>query len=62
MLNPTLFMLSKGITDKIANSFAVFIHFISKHSHLAIPHFIHSRSRISYFTYTSGQIFKSFYL
>ena len=62
MLNPTPFMPVKGITDKIANPFVVFVHFISKHSRLAIPHFIYPRSRISCFTYTSGQIFKSFYL
>lgn len=62
MLNPTFFIPSLGITHKIAITFAIATQFFSKHSRLAIPHFLYPRSRISSFTYTSGQIFKTFYL
>ncbi len=62
MFNPTLVISAFGITHSIANAFAITAQFILKHSRLTISNFNHSRSRISYFTYTSGQIFKTFYL
>lgn len=62
MLNSTLVIPNEGITNKIAILFAIVTQFFSKHSRLAILHFLYPRSRISSFTYTSGQIFKTFYL
>ncbi|OQS59558.1 hypothetical protein ASU3_04430 [Actinobacillus suis] len=62
MLNPTLFIPLTGITHKIAIAFAIATQFFLKHSRLAIQYFLYQRSRISPFTYTSGQIFKTFYL